>query len=360
MFSQSSDLTGGLNILNISGSPRSRHRSLSDSRAHEPRSLRQNGSSSPHAPPRRRERTSSQKRATSPPKATSNGLPPTPKVHMGACFSKVFNGCPLKINCTASWVHPETRNQHILVGAEEGIYTLNLNELHENVMDLLCPKRTVWMFVIKVSFLSSEQRRAELEAEMFQDVLMTLSGKTPSLFRHDLVGLHAITKQNHRFTLSVNAMTKIPEKFVPKKYSMTSKVADTKGCTKCCVGRNPYNGYKYLCGALPGGVFLMQWYDPLNKFMLLKHFECSIANPPRVFEMIITPDLEYPIGKIQPGPLSLVESFKALKYFLLRQLSYCCKERAQVMQGSFWHKRAGWQFLGPDPRHRGGPVCQSV
>ena len=29
--------------------------------------------------------------------------------------------------------------------------------------------------------------------------------------------------------------------------------------------------------------------------MLLKHFECSIANPPRVFEMIITPDLEYPI-----------------------------------------------------------------
>ena len=61
MFSQSSDLTGGLNILNISGSPRARHRSLSDSRAHEPRSLRQNGSSSPHAPPRRRERTSSRR-----------------------------------------------------------------------------------------------------------------------------------------------------------------------------------------------------------------------------------------------------------------------------------------------------------
>ena len=27
----------------------------------------------------------------------------------------------------------------------------------------------------------------------------------------------------------------------------------------------------------------------------MQHFECSVANPPRVFEMIITPDLEYPI-----------------------------------------------------------------
>jgi len=254
-----------------------RHRSLSDSRAHQSRNgTRENGNSSPQAPPRRKERTSSSKRATSPPKSVSNGLPPTPKVHMGACFSKVFNGCPLRINCTASWVHPETHNQHILVGAEEGIYTLNLNELHENAMDLLYPRRTTWMFVIK-------------------DVLMTLSGKAPSLFRHDLVGLHINSKQNHRFTLSMNAMTKIPEKLVPKKFSMTTKVSDTKGCTKCCVGRNPYNGYKYLCGALPGGVFLMQWYDPLNKFMLLKNFDCTVAHPPRVFEMIITPDLEYPI-----------------------------------------------------------------
>lgn len=264
--------SSSLQQLSLS-SPTTRHRSLSDSRAHD------TARGSPNPPPRRRERTASSKRATSPPKATSNGLPPTPKVLMGACFSKVFNGCPLKINCTASWVHPDTHNQHILVGAEEGIYTLNLNELHENAMDLLYPRRTIWMFVIK-------------------DVLMTLSGKTPSLFRHDLVGLHANSKQNHRFTLStlhVNAMTKIPEKFVPKKYSMTSKVADTKGCTKCCVGRNPYNGYKYLCGAVPGGVFLMQWYDPLNKFMLLKHFECNISSQPRVFEMIITPDLEYPI-----------------------------------------------------------------
>ena len=33
----------------------------------------------------------------------------------------------------------------------------------------------------------------------------------------------------------------------------------------------------------------------LINVLTFKHFDCSIANPPRVFEMVITPDLEYPI-----------------------------------------------------------------
>lgn len=70
----------------------------------------------------------------------------------------MFNGCPLRIHCTASWIHSDTRDQHILIGAEEGIYNLNLNELHETAMDQLYPRRTIWMCVIK-------------------DVLMSLSGE---------------------------------------------------------------------------------------------------------------------------------------------------------------------------------------
>nr|XP_042901373.1 mitogen-activated protein kinase kinase kinase kinase 5 isoform X3 [Parasteatoda tepidariorum] len=220
----------------------------------------------PQAPPRRRN-----KKKTVSPKPVSNGLPPTPKVHMGACFSKVFNECPLRIHCTATWIHPETRDQHILFGCEEGIYTLNVNELHDACMDQLYPRRTTWMFIVK-------------------DVLMTLSGKTSHLYRHDLLALHS--KQTHRFSLSMN---KIPERFVPRRFSTTTKVPDTKGCIKCCIGRNPYNGYKYLCGAVPNGLFLMQWYNPLNKFMLLKQFECLLPSKLSVFEMIISPEMEYPV-----------------------------------------------------------------
>ncbi|KRJ99908.1 mitogen-activated protein kinase kinase kinase kinase 5 isoform X4 [Drosophila yakuba] len=232
----------------------------------------------PPVPPKR-----SHKRRHTPPRPISNGLPPTPKVHMGACFSKIFNGCPLRVHCTASWIHPETRDQHLLIGAEEGIYNLNMNELHDAAIDQLFPRRTTWLYVIK-------------------DVLMSLSGKSCQLYRHDLVALHS--KQTVRFSLHMN---KIPERLVPRKFALTTKVPDTKCCTQCCVTRNPYNGYKYLCGATPSGIFLMQWYDPLNKFMLLKQCEwpaisiqggghgCVQNGHTPVFEMIITPELEYPI-----------------------------------------------------------------
>lgn len=45
---------------------------------------------------------------------------------------------------------------------------------------------------------------------------------------------------------------------------------DTRGCIRCCVGRNPYNGFIYLAGMLFNEIFLMQYYDPLRKFMYLK------------------------------------------------------------------------------------------
>ncbi|XP_017959836.1 mitogen-activated protein kinase kinase kinase kinase 5 isoform X2 [Drosophila navojoa] len=269
-----------IGLLNDLGKT-SRTRSLSDGGTQDDDEVEKEAqpdllNNTPPVPPKR-----SHRRRHTPPRPISNGLPPTPKVHMGACFSKIFNGCPLRVHCTASWIHPETRDQHLLIGAEEGIYNLNMNELHDAAIDQLFPRRTTWLYVIK-------------------DVLMSLSGKSCQLYRHDLVALHS--KQTVRFSLHMN---KIPERLVPRKFALTTKVPDTKGCTQCCVTRNPYNGYKYLCGATPSGIFLMQWYDPLNKFMLLKQCEwpatsilgqgCVQNGQTPIFEMIITPELEYPI-----------------------------------------------------------------
>ncbi|XP_049819069.1 mitogen-activated protein kinase kinase kinase kinase 5 isoform X2 [Aethina tumida] len=284
------EIFGLVNSMNINGQ---RQRSLSDSgrtdrniNGTEEESNNHDTSAPdlvacPPVPPRKH------RRRHTPPRPPSNGLPPTPKVHMGACFSKVFNGCPLRIHCTASWIHPDTRDQHILIGAEEGIYNLNLNELHETCIDQLYNRRTVWMYVIK-------------------DVLMTLSGKTPQLYRHDLLGLQS--KQSHRFSLHMN---RIPERLVPRKFALTTRVPDTRGTQKCCVARNPYNGYKYLCGATSTSIFLMQWYDPLNKFMLLKHVDCMLPNPLNVFEMIITPEFEYPMVCV-----SIKQAYQANTYKL--------------------------------------------
>ncbi|XP_073331053.1 mitogen-activated protein kinase kinase kinase kinase 2 isoform X2 [Pagrus major] len=209
-------------------------------------------------------------------RADCHGLPPTPQVHMGACFSKVFNGCPLKIHCAVTWILPKTRDQYLILGAEEGIYTLNLNELHEDTLEKMLPQRCTWLYVMN-------------------NVLMSVSGKSSQLYSHSLTALFEqrghVQKKHSSLSLSTNRFT---DRINPRKFAISVKIPDTKGCRRCSVARNPYTDSTFLCGAVPTGLVLLLWYEPLQKFMHLKHIAIKLPDSLPIFELLVLVTDEFP------------------------------------------------------------------
>ncbi|KAL9959145.1 hypothetical protein ACROYT_G036235 [Oculina patagonica] len=181
------------------------------------------------------------------------------KTSVTTCFSKIFNECPLHIYCTGLWMNPNTGEKHIIIGAEEGVYSLNFSEqLHEAEMEQVCAKRCTWLSV-------------------FQNVMVSLQGSPSCVYMHNLETLH---DRQQAFFATV---------------TRNNRISETRGCSKCCIVNNPYNSQVYLCVALQKSVFLYQWYEPWGRFMKVQYYDVDIPSPPPLFEPLIKQDLEYPL-----------------------------------------------------------------
>ncbi|XP_070805462.1 mitogen-activated protein kinase kinase kinase kinase 1 [Pituophis catenifer annectens] len=204
-------------------------------------------------------------------------------------FKKVFNECPLHLTSATAWTHPHTNELHLILGAEEGIFALNRSEA-EPALELLYHSRTMWVYCMG-------------------NVLMSLSGKVPQLFSHNLPSLYEQSKRDQRLGVSLSA-----HRLLPRKNVITTKIPDTKGCQKCCTARNTQNSCHFLCGALEAGVVLLQWYEPMQKFMLVKYFDFPLPSSLPIFEMLINPDEEYPVVCIgvSKGPPGQAVQFQVI------------------------------------------------
>nr|XP_012318459.1 mitogen-activated protein kinase kinase kinase kinase 2 isoform X1 [Aotus nancymaae] len=257
----------------------------------------------PNSPPLLPTAWATMKQREDPERSSCHGLPPTPKVHMGACFSKVFNGCPLRIHAAVTWIHPVTRDQFLVVGAEEGIYTLNLHELHEDTLEKLISHRCSWLYCVN-------------------NVLLSLSGKSTHIWAHDLPGLFEQRRLQQQAPLSIPT-NRLTQRIIPRRFALSTKIPDTKGCLQCRVGkkwdgqvgrglvggstgpaqcplpaplpvRNPYTGATFLLAALPASLLLLQWYEPLQKFLLLKNFSSPLPSPAGMLEPLVLDGKELP------------------------------------------------------------------
>ncbi|XP_055271581.1 mitogen-activated protein kinase kinase kinase kinase 2 isoform X1 [Moschus berezovskii] len=228
----------------------------------------------PASPPLLSTAWATMKHREDPERSSCHGLPPTPKVHMGACFSKVFNGCPLRIHAAITWIHPVTRDQFLVVGAEEGIYTLNLHELHEDTLEKLISHRCAWLYCVN-------------------NVLLSLSGKSTHIWAHDLPGLFEQRRLHQQVPLSIPT-NRITQRIIPRRFALSNKIPDTKGCLQCRVVRNPHTGSTFLLAALPASLLLLQWYEPLQKFLLLKNFSSPLPSPAGMLEPLVLDGKELP------------------------------------------------------------------
>ncbi|PAA61831.1 hypothetical protein BOX15_Mlig015933g1 [Macrostomum lignano] len=202
--------------------------------------------------------------------------PPHRPLRLGSGLSKIFDDCPLKINAVAKWTSP--RNESVLlIGANEGIYSLSLNQRLQAApaMVLLVRQRCLWLFV-------------------YRGVLVSLSGRHPQLYRHDLSLLFpADSRSRLKGRVAMRLANNPPSAKIPR----------TKGCMRVSARKHPETAERWLACAMPDSVLLLQWDNGRRNFLEYKCLQCpDLPQPLLTFELFVRSGYKLPfvcVGVLQ-------------------------------------------------------------
>uniref|UniRef100_A0A1I8JRA8 CNH domain-containing protein n=1 Tax=Macrostomum lignano TaxID=282301 RepID=A0A1I8JRA8_9PLAT len=222
------------------------------------------------------------------PAADSAETPPAPRpaTKMGAGMSQIFEDSPLKINAVAKWTNPAGCDL-VFVGANEGLYYMSLDQLHDPTMVLLVRQRCLWLFV-------------------YRGILVSLSGRHPQLYRHDLAQLFpadAKSKLTHQLTHQLTHRTDPPHPAssragLPCGWPTTRRQRRSpapKGCMRVSAAKHPETAERWLACALPQSVLLLQWDNARRTFLEFKSLPCpDLPQPLLTFELLIRSGFKLP------------------------------------------------------------------
>lgn len=198
--------------------------------------------------------------------AKSSPSTPSPAPNRARFFTKIFSGCPLNINCAGVWTHPSREHTYVLLGTEQGLYTLDTASREDPTMIILSSKRVVWLNV-------------------YDNMLLTMSGDQPYIYSHNLLLLHEAVKEDDDRQISNRG----------KRLQATTRLHESKGVKKACAVVNPYTKDYTCCVLTSASLLLYMWRSV--KFECVKVLPNPSANPdwnPPLFETIIRADEALP------------------------------------------------------------------
>ncbi|KAJ1066232.1 hypothetical protein K5549_018469, partial [Capra hircus] len=227
----------------------------------------------PTSPPLLPTAWATMKHREDPERSSCHGLPPTPKVHMGACFSKVFNGCPLRIHAAITWIHPVTRGR--LAGGP-GARGLGADAVHLSLCGLqLISHRCAWLYCVN-------------------NVLLSLSGKSTHIWAHDLPGLFEQRRLQQQVPLSIPT-NRLTQRIIPRRALGTVGAGLWGPCRHRAAFTPELQAVSLGAGATgPASHPLLLLEQPLQKFLLLKNFSSPLPSPAGMLEPLVLDGKELP------------------------------------------------------------------